>query len=684
VETSSLVDNGDGSFVVVPSYTSKCAGGAGAGGDYLASAVLTGSSLENTLPCNVKCQAGCDGDSCQCDHYRYDHADAAYQMCGTLQMMKDAVATINQEAISSVVGFDYNAATSIGYLAVAKTSAGDVECANLLDSASGVHQSELVEDEFSTHYDVQFGKHCTGWSDFSEAVGTVTVTNRAYVGVDVVMTPDATLEASIEVYQPSTVSDVTGNNIGDIGETSYIGLTEDAAGNSADRVMVIDCGGTCGRTDPSAHVTIGGTSFVSDWIDQHPVHWFEDATAASAASATGPLKLNPASIVSYPYEEHTGQFCDSNMDADISIPIAGVSTNILAEFGCWNTCHGECNRIHGPCDCSGWLGSEDQDSTALCMSKDDAQMVCDAIGSSCTGFKIMATLDRVYLNDADTDSCTWETNAAYNSFVKDPTHESLAENNVGCPLTQYVGHIDRVEIAAGADFAAVDHLVTFHNCNTQVTDFTHNNGVYTFGDSYRITTITIPAMSADTDITATVSGPSQSELTTTKAAHAAGGAAVLQPRHTNNILRHPFDIGASWEETLRFRGLTFGQGGTFKLCFCDSERLSDGICGHKSDFVVDLGKVHVSGVSCLLGESRFQRSNCRSHFWGQGLTCTDATVSLNIPTINDEILESTSTYTAEVTNTLSTFCLYGPEEDTYGFNWCQIVADFQSIAENAA
>ena len=116
----------------------------------------------------------------------------------------------------------------------------------------------------------------------------------------------------------------------------------------------------------------------------------------------------------------------------------------------------------------------------------------------------------------------------------------------------------------------------------------------------------------------------QNEDTMIKTVHdGTASDAVFTPSAIDRSVRKPFDVGASWSEILRFTDVTFSQGGTFKLCFCDSLRSGD--CGDKSDYVVDLGTVHVSGVSCLIKEDRFQRYSCRSH-WGtdSGLTCTES------------------------------------------------------------
>merc|ERR1712072_1514725 len=62
-------------------------------------------------------------------------------------------------------------------------------------------------------------------------------------------------------------------------------------------------------------------------------------------------------------------------------------------------------------------------------------------------------------------------------------------------------------------------------------------------------------------------------------------------------------------------------GGKFKACFCDYETLAAGkYCKTASDYKIEIGTVHVSGVSCLVEESKFQRCTCVEQFYN-GLRC---------------------------------------------------------------
>jgi hypothetical protein len=58
------------------------------------------------------------------------------------------------------------------------------------------------------------------------------------------------------------------------------------------------------------------------------------------------------------------------------------------------------------------------------------------------------------------------------------------------------------------------------------------------------------------------------------------------------------------------------------------------------------------------------------------------TVALKIPTITDELAQGSVIISDANANALQTFCLYGPEEDTYGVAACQTVAGYQSLSGN--
>jgi len=125
---------------------------------------------------------------------------------------------------------------------------------------------------------------------------------------------------------------------------------------------------------------------------------------------------------------------------------------------------------------------------------------------------------------------------------------------------------------------------------------------------------------------------------------------------------------------LRFAGLTLGAG-RYKACFCD--HLTAGICKDLSDFAVDVGRIHVSGVSCLLGNPKYVRGVCVPQTYG-GLRCYDGTAPVIAPPEPSVVIDPVSKIlpapvVAPPTVEESSWCLYGPEEETSAHPICKFV-----------
>jgi len=83
------------------------------------------------------------------------------------------------------------------------------------------------------------------------------------------------------------------------------------------------------------------------------------------------------------------------------------------------------------------------------------------------------------------------------------------------------------------------------------------------------------------------------------------------------------DPGTSHPTLLRYKGVTFSSGGSFKVCFCDSSLLPEGVpCSAPSHYGVEVGEVQASGISCLLTDRRYSRKTCVPMLDG-GLRCYD-------------------------------------------------------------
>jgi hypothetical protein len=122
------------------------------------------------------------------------------------------------------------------------------------------------------------------------------------------------------------------------------------------------------------------------------------------------------------------------------------------------------------------------------------------------------------------------------------------------------------------------------------------------------------------------------------------------------------DHGFSWSNMLRFKNITFQSGGTFKLCFCDSTLVP--ACRTERDFSIEVGKIHVSGVSCLISQPSLRSAACVEQYYGaspKSLRCYPG----DPPKVSPPPLplrEEVSFTGASSGDLLSTQCAYGPEE----------------------
>lgn len=129
----------------------------------------------------------------------------------------------------------------------------------------------------------------------------------------------------------------------------------------------------------------------------------------------------------------------------------------------------------------------------------------------------------------------------------------------------------------------------------------------------------------------------------------------------------------SFSSILRFVGLKANSGGTFKVCACDHEKLSSNVCRTKADYQFEIGKIHSSGVSCLISNPRFQKTTCRHQYY-DGYRCKDLQ-NVDPPTVPQDSYLAPEVIEEIIHNSqLSTYCMFQPEEESR----CQIVAEWQS------
>lgn len=138
------------------------------------------------------------------------------------------------------------------------------------------------------------------------------------------------------------------------------------------------------------------------------------------------------------------------------------------------------------------------------------------------------------------------------------------------------------------------------------------------------------------------------------------------------------DLGYSWDRMLRFQPVAIASGGTFKLCFCDSSLLDDGdYCTKSRHFTVEVGRIHASGLACLLTDTKLQRASCVAQFHG-GLRCYHHYDAPSPPPPAGSYTEYDYGRSRIPDSELETWCVLAPEEDVSLDPRCQTSSGFHS------
>jgi hypothetical protein len=489
--------------------------------------------------CTVKCARGCTASDCYCDSFSPDRdyvavfADGApYPLCVSAAGCQE----LCDAEEDSCTGFVYDPSTSMCMLLMEDVGA----CSRMY--VEGFQIWERFENYTS----------CSTPEEYTKSVGTVTLTARADVGVDWVLTPGET--ASIEVL---------GGNL------SW----------HTDRLMIIDCSGICGISGPTKSMMLAEQL----QAPQRNAHWrpvppmfidppHDDDEIPREDGGVAPTKTMPK------YNTLDGVYCAGNN-------MMLMETDEIFKHQCYKKCVAGKTCVGDDCYCEGLLqGYDTASSQALCLDQDACEKAC-AEDDHCVGIDMHADKPRCFLNMKSTmteegtyptDSCEFQVDAGM--LQKFPTYNYI-----------YKQGARRLE-----------------------------------------------------------SAPERKML-----------AAV--------------DEGVSWDEMLRFTDVTFATGGQFKACFCDVDTLAEGkYCKKASDYKIEIGTIHVSGVSCLISEKKFQRGTCVEQRYG-GLRCyPGAAPTYTLPEKPAAVVMAPAPAAGGggATPIQTSYCLYGPEEETRDDPFC--------------
>jgi len=378
-------------------------------------------------------------------------------------------------------------------------------------------------------------------------LGTVHVTTKADVGASYIVTP---------------------------GETSSVEITGSGF-KPGDRVMVIDCYGTCGITEAAASVfpDVMPTSRMpfAEWAPvlatlDRPSQDPSMADPGTYSSDPYWTYLEPSVPAPVSYTDTPSKYCAGNLP---------IVPGTLAES---QTCKSKCaveECTGASCFCESFIpGFDDtQDSGAICLNATQCEWLC-AADENCFGF-------------------------------------DMAKNSNRCFLNSYQCQMD---VATG----------------DLKTDETYSLFTKIIDDNTR---------------------------------RLSRGPELLKPASVRKLLAKASDAGVSYDNKYRFKDITFTNGGEFKLCFCDAA-MADGVCDDPAEFTIEVGKVHATGLQCLLSNPKMTKGTCVEQMYG-GLRCySDGEAPVeDVPTAITGVPNPDPSSRSQLMKDLIAFCQLAPMED---------------------
>jgi hypothetical protein len=256
--------------------------------------------------------------------------------------------------------FSAKAGTDVKLSAAGYGLDGSVEELTLSESCSSGPFVDMTKSSHSDSATVFSGSIPDDWDGVYKLcqneteIGTLSVTTRPDVGVNYVVTPGQ-----------STSFEVTGHNL------DY----------KKDRVMVIDCIGTCGLSEAAAGVVQPGA----------PVSAHYDRPSQPEVDAYEEVELFVGDWAAT--AESTGKYCPGNL-----IPIE--KGTLADKHRCYPKCYA--NTCTGDsCFCSGYEGGYDTaESSSLCLNVEQCTDLC-AQTPDCTSIDMHTSKDRCFLNTGD-------------------------------------------------------------------------------------------------------------------------------------------------------------------------------------------------------------------------------------------------------------------------------------------
>jgi hypothetical protein len=479
--------------------------------------------------CVSKCAAGCVGSSCFCDGLlASDAADFGTADSGPLCLSAERcrMACTELSQTGDCTGYSMMQGNNRCFLSKSGGSVTDLTYDLWQVKAVKSTPCRAPADFFALNGGLAWQKAM----EVKKNVGVITITKKADIGAEFVATPGQV-----------TSLEITGTNL------SFF----------KDRIMVIDCSGTCGIAKPSPFVKFGDMDPVSAFVDRPSLNDLPDVMAVPTAALST-------------YHKKANQYCPGTLMAKPETAQAGHL--------CYRKCSSSCTDES--CFCDGYMhGYDNEDSEALCLDLEQCQWLCD-LTPGCHSIDMHNTLPRCYMNTMEcADAVQGQTtiaDAQYSIYVSGTASDDNSRR-LGRQLTA----------------AQVRKLLAAE------------------------------------------------------------------------------DPGISWGDILRFKDITFTSAGEFKLCFCDSDLASGKMCHEPADYSVEIGKIHATGLQCLLSNPKMTRGQCVSQHYG-GLRCYDGDVpDVQVPIEYLGVPRPTGHTWGALTKQLMQFCQYAPLEDIKPFPFCE-------------
>jgi hypothetical protein len=293
--------------------------------------------------CVTKCSAGCVGPTCFCDGFFADDEATFGTENGPLCLDAASCRALCDDT-SSCTGYSMAKGKNRCFLSEGDTAEYTPDYDLFTKKATSPCR---------TVADFLVVKGTKTWMKEAEVkknVGEIFVTQKADLGVDFVVTPDEVV--SIEV---------TGDQL------SYAG----------DRIMVIDCYGSCGLSKPSDYAVIGEPVPANAFIDR-------------PALPTAPEDLVVPVSTYKAYNKMSSKYCAENLPA-------APNTNQAGHL-CFKKCFEDAPCDSTSCFCNGYIpGYDTKDSDAICLEKQQCEWLCE-LTPGCHSVDMHKTLPRCYLN----------------------------------------------------------------------------------------------------------------------------------------------------------------------------------------------------------------------------------------------------------------------------------------------